>query len=375
MLKINRHMQPRLTPSRLKNKELSPRFVEDPNREAHPITEEGILMHAALETGDDSKLNEDQRELVGRCRSWLQQHQAKFPVAQRELTLEIMPGTISPGRADLVLLTNEGLDAMLVDFKFGLKLQEPTETNPAAQAYALGIFRRFERVRSVDIAYLYPRLGTVDTYRYLRVDCHRIETRMAAIEARVAEAERTGVCSPNEETCKYCGLLATCQQMHQVYLPIATRYADSGLNQKVAQLQQEVKSYDPSLIRDPATMRDALAVASVLEKWCSSVKYHAGKLREEGVSVPGYEWSARSGRRTITNPTLAYEALKDVISLEQFLGAVEVRITPLMDAVKENAPNRKKKEAAQRVEDLLRDRGLLEVGPDTFTLQRSKTEG
>lgn len=352
MLQINRHMQPRLTPSRLKNKELSPRFVEDPNREAHPITEEGILMHAALETGDDSKLNEDQRELVGRCRSWLQQHQAKFPVAQRELTLEIMPGTISPGRADLVLLTNEGLDAMLVDFKFGLKLQEPTETNPAAQAYALGIFRRFERVRSVDIAYLYPRLGTVDTHRYLREDCHRIETRMAAIEARVAEAERTGVCSPNEETCKYC-----------------------GLNQKVAQLQQEVKSYDPSLIRDPATMRDALAVASVLEKWCSSVKYHAGKLREEGVSVPGYEWSARSGRRTITNPTLAYEALKDVISLEQFLGAVEVRITPLMDAVKENAPNRKKKEAAQRVEDLLRDRGLLEVGPDTFTLQRSKTEG
>jgi hypothetical protein len=362
----------RRSPSKLKSLELSPLYLDDPTREEHPVTAEGTLMHKALETGDWAALNEEQTGLVQKCQDYLDSLKTEYTGwSNNELVLEILPGM--RGRLDTTLFNQAGNKAVIVDFKFGFNSQEPVETNPAAQAYVFGLFDKFKTLKSLEVCYLYPRRDEVSRHVYTRNDYQRIKLRLETIIARCDEADKTGVCSPHDQTCMWCARKGTCKQLHALVLPIATRYAQSGLNQSVKDLGVEVQTFDPSLIRDPATMAKALVVASVAEEWAGSVKYHANKLREGGVEIPGYEWQSRNGKKTITNAKLTWEVVEGQITTDQYLGCVKVSVKELLDAVAENAPRGKKGTVKQQLEDTLRDKGLLEVGAETFFLKRSKT--
>lgn len=366
----------RRSPSKLKSLELSPLFVDDPNQEVHPITAEGTLMHEALETGDDSKLTTDQAALVEKCRTYTSDLRKDYPYEKNELELSILG---MRGFADKVMFDThynrkgwQPKKAVLVDYKFGFSAQEPVETNPAAQAYVLGIFESVPSVGQIEVVYLYPRRDEVSQHVYTRKDVAWIRLRLTTILARCDEAAKTGQCSPHTSTCEYCVRRGSCPQLHAMVLPIATRYAASGLNKAVAELGVEVQTFDPSLIHDPATMSKALAVASVLEKWTDSVKFHAQKLREEGAEIPGYEWVQRVGKRSLVNPKLVLETVEGRVSHEQLLQCMEIKLKPLLDAAAENAPRGKKGLVKQQLEDELRDKGLLEVGADSYYLKRSK---
>lgn len=345
-----------LAPSKLKNLELSPMWIPDPNQEEHPLTAAGTRMHKALEEHATDGLSEDEIALVMKCSEFTAQFSGE---QHKELKLDIAKDCY--GYCDLVII--DGTVATLIDYKFGMAAQEDAETNPAAQAYVVGILNKWPEVQTVDVYYLYPRLDVVSAAQYTRKDLDRILLRLATIEARV----KTGNCEPHVETCTYCGRKATCTYLHRFALPIATRY-----QQKHAELSLP-EQYDPALITDPEQMSRAMAVAQVMEKWSESVKFHALKLRQEsGKDIPGYDYRSREGRKKIVAPVQAWKTVEGQVTHEEFLDACEVSAKALADAAASHAERGNKKAVRESVINALRDAGALEVGPEVYYLQRSK---
>jgi hypothetical protein len=346
------------SPSKLKQLEISPRFIPDTLREAHPLTLEGTLIHQALETLDQSRLNEEQKVWATKCFNYTVAIKGKV---FRELRLDILPDVW--GFADLVVLNDKRAD--LIDYKFGLSAQEPVETNPAAQAYTAGILKKWPSVTEVEVHYLYPKLDTIDRCAYTRSDLPILELR---IETIIARAKAATSCNPSSETCPYCARKANCPDLHAWALPIAQRYSE---RKKLA----AIEAYDPKNISDPVVMGRALLAAHILGDWVESVKRHALLMRQEsGQEIPGWSLASRSGKKTINNPQIAYEiVIKNGIGHEQFLRAVDVSMKRLADVAKESAGQGQKAKAATAIENRLRDAGVLEIGEDIFYLARAKS--
>lgn len=349
-------------PSRLKSLEICPSQEDDPNAEIHPITAEGTLGHEALDSGDDSHLTtDDQRRWVKMCRDFTGQF---MPAKEyRELRLDILDGVW--GFADLVLLDEKETHATLIDYKFGMSSQEDVATNPAAQAYVLGIFQRWNTVEQVAVYYLYPRREEISQHAFDRADIPRLKLRIQTIVARV-QTDEPGM-NPSPDVCQWCRKKATCPALHKAVLPIATRYAE-----RKEMVFPEIGDF--SLVKDPATWSKLMAAAPVLEAMADSIKRHALEFRQEsGKEIPGYEMRQRQGRKSVSNAILAWEVAKQFgLSQQQFLSAVDVSAKRLADAAGENAPRGAKQKQAAELEGKLRDAGVLEIGAEVFYLARSK---
>jgi hypothetical protein len=353
-----------ISPSRLKNIEICPGFVDDTRAEVHPDTAQGTLCHEALDSGDDSALNDEQRGWVKACRDFigdlLRDH---YATELREERLDIL-GDVW-GFADDILLSKDGTSGALIDFKFGVNAQEDAETNPAAQAYVLGMFQRWPQLETIDVYYLYPRREEASHAQYTRQDVEHIKLRLETIIARVKSGPTY---SPTPEVCTWCGKKATCAALHAAVLPLAMCYGErKGM--------AIPPSPDFSLVKDPHTWSRLMGLVPVLEAMIDSIKRRALEFRQElGVEIPGYEVRQRSGRKTINNAVIAWHVLSKagLTTLEQFLRAVDVSVKRLADAAGENAPRGQKAKAVAHIEGKLRDAGVLEVGPETLFLARAK---
>lgn len=363
----------KISPSKLKALEICPGFLPDDTGEVHEITAIGTKCHEALDSGDFSGLTEEELGLVKKCKDYVGGLLTPQAKQFNELRLDILDGIW--GFADLFILHGTGTLGDLVDYKFSFNAQEDAETNPAAQAYVLGLFQKFPGLEEVDVHYLYPRRDEISKATYTRADVPRIRLRIQTIVARVEHASlfsgrELGLgLNPVPGNCQYCGRKATCQALHKMVLPIATRYAERK--------ELAVPQGDFSLVKNPEDWSRLMAYVPVLEAMADSIKRHALEFREQsGVEIPGYELRSRQGRKTITNAEIAYKKLVVEgganITHEEFLRCVEVSPKKLADCISENSPRGQKGKDIANAENLLRDAGVLEVGGETFFLARSR---
>lgn len=350
------------SPSKLKNKEISPAWIDDPLADEHPVTAEGTLCHEALDTGNTAALNDDQLRMVQMCREF---QDVVLPGADchKEVKLDVLDGMW--GYADLVKVL--GKEAALIDYKFGFNPQEPAESNPAAQAYVLGVFRKWPEVERVKVYYLYPRLDEVSSAEFTREDIPRIETRVRLIVEKARDATPE-VCRWSAETCRFCGHRFNCPTLRKAVLPIAERYAGK---------------HDISLpdFSDLETLADAEAfsrlmeVAPVLEALADSIKRNAVRFRQEtGVEIPGYELRERAGRKLFLNSVMIAAKLRELgWSDDQIFSATVFNSTELERVVGDLAPARGKARLLRKVLDTLEDAGLVdERPPSTYIAKQRK---
>jgi hypothetical protein len=369
----------KISPSKLSALEKCAGFMADESAEVHPITLRGTAMHEAVESGDDSKLSEEERGWVKMCRDFRSGFIPPNATCHREIRLDVL-GDIW-GFADEVAVF--GSAAYLLDWKFGISAQAPVEENPAAQAYVLGIFQKWPTVDHVHVAYCYPRRDEVDTCHYHRKDVPMIRLRIETIAARVENfagwdavepvglngergkaLAKASLANPIPDNCRYCGRKATCQALHRMVLPIATRYAERK--------ELEVPKGDFSLVKSPEQFARLLDYAPVLEAMADSIKRHALEFREQtGQEIPGYEMRSRKGKSKIVNADVAYKVANEFgVTHEQFMACVDVSAAQLRKAVEENAPKGQKSKFAAALDGELRDAGVLEVGAEGYFLGR-----
>lgn len=353
----------RLSPSKYRSCEISPAYEGDPTQPEHPLTVRGKVMHAALETGDDSKLEAGEHELVDMCRT---AEAALIPAKAtrfREMRFPIVGADY--GFADLVAISGDV--GYVLDYKFAFNKQEDAETNPQVQAYALGLASSFTYLTKIHVDLLYPRLDIVDSATFTRSDLPRIRARIMAIKKR-HDIATPATCKYHESTCTWCRHLATCPTAAKALLPIATRYGESHAT--------PLPNIDFAAITDPNQWARLLQAAPVFEAVADSIRRHAQEFcKEHGDSIPGYTLTEVSGKRSIVSPALAHEIASGEfgITTENFLRAVKVSATDLLDIAKETAPRGQKGKRAQELEDRLRDAGVLTVGSDFYQLRKVKS--
>ncbi|MCH7228591.1 DUF2800 domain-containing protein [Haloferula sp. A504] len=352
------------SPSALAYKEICPGFQS--NNESGPAAEEGTRLHAALETGKIDGLDDEQLQVVEMCRDYIEslEDQARGEGEQnldtwRERKLSICEG-LTFGTVDYVLFNHRLGRGDVVDFKFGRRAVPDAEVNAQVQAYVLGVFEANEHIQTITAHVLLPRRDEISTATYARSDMEKLRLRISTIIAR-CEAEEPEL-RPTEN-CLWCGRQATCPALHRHALTIAAGYQDE------LQIPEE---FHPGQITDPSVMARALAAARVLEKWCDSVKHHAVQLRLGGQEIPGHELRSRSGVRKITDAVAAWAAVQDRMSPDQFAGCCDVSISKLEKTFAEGAPRGAKTKAKQELGEALADRGIVQVGKESFYLAKTK---
>ena len=349
------------SPSALHYKEICPGFK---NRgESSAASEEGTRLHAALETGNTTGLNDEQLQVVNLCRDYVEalerQARARGAVTLHREVLLTIAGGITFGTADFLLVGEDGTGE-LVDFKFGRNSVPDAEINPQMQAYALGAFERFLQIQTLKVHILLPRRDEVSTATYRRADMPRLRLRVETIIARCEAAEPE--VRPTEN-CLWCARQAECHALHRHALAIAGGY------EKELKLPDE---FHPGHITNPATMSRALVVARVMEKWCESVKHHALQMRLGGQEIPGHEPCTRAGTRKITDPLAAWLAVKERVTPDQFIGCCDVSLPKLETIFAEVAPRGAKTKVKQELCEALADLGVVETAKETYYLAKTR---
>ena len=352
------------SPSKLKSLEICPRFQQDNNAPPHPITLRGTAMHEAVEAGtpEVDGLSDYEKEMVRYCLDF-QSEWSMDPtwVSFPEMKLTTPGGNF--GYCDQLYI--RGKEAILLDWKFSTRVQTVVEDNVAAQAYSWGILNDWPDIVEVTVYYIYPRLDVVSTHVFTRGDMDRIELRVETIIAR-AKADLEDQEMPTEEGCLYCSRKATCSALHKLALPIHNEYKKDELT--------VIPEYHASQISDPNVMAKAMAVATIMEEWAGSVKFHANQMRREtGVEIPGYAWTSRKGDSVVNNAALVkFTADEFGLTDEDMVSAMSLSISKLSDKFGERAPTGKKKSQIEAFKNSLIDSGAIELKPDTFFLRRER---
>jgi hypothetical protein len=248
------------------------------------------------------------------------------------------------GTSDLIDLYDDGT-AVMYDWKSGWNKVTDAESNAQVWAYAFGVFQKFTEVNELACYLVLPRRQEVTYAVYKRSDMDRIKLRLSTI---IARAKAAADYNPTEGVCDYCSKQGTCPALAQKALLIGQR---AGF---------EVPS-SISLDGDPADRAKLLKLANLLSNWCDETKKEIlRQALEEDAEIPGYRLDQRRTARTVDNPLLGYDAIKELVSVEEFLlSCTRVSVPQLEKFVAERAPKGKKAEAKQNLEDLLRANGAL----------------
>jgi len=356
------------SPSQLMYREACPGWKPDEGSQSVQAAE-GTMMHKALETGDLKGLNEEQTrcvtlvsDLFAAMREELEKGDSKVETHQ-ELRLGIMDLTF--GTADLVLVN--GAYAKIGDAKFGWSAVEDAETNLQGWAYAIGVFEKWPSVDYVEVVFAQPRLDMVSRANFYRkADLERMKLRVMAVIARAKDHKPEDL-RPSEFSCLYCGAKATCTALHKKALIISSKFVELAPDKELLDL------YNPEQLATPQLRSKAEVLRRILEPWCEKVR--RDNLRhalETGEEIPGFELKSRAGRRSVTDPQVTWELVKDRLSPEEFAAVTEVSVAQLLKAYSDKAPRGSKEKFKQEIEDRLTDAGVLQGGEDIRYLQRTK---
>jgi hypothetical protein len=356
------------SPSQLMYREACPGWKTEEGEQSVQAAE-GTMMHQALETGDLKGLNEEQSrcvnmvsELFAGMREELETEGPKAEVHQ-ELRLGIMGLTF--GTADLVLVN--GTNAKIGDAKFGWNAVEDAETNLQGWAYAIGVYEKWPSVECVEVVFAQPRLDTVSRAQFYRkTDLERMRLRVMTVIARAKDHKPEDL-RPSEFTCLYCGAKATCTALHKKALVISSKFVELTPDQQLLDI------YNPEQLATPELRGKAEILRRILEPWCDKVrKENLRHVLETGEEIPGFEVKSRAGRRSVTDPQITWELVKDRLTPEEFAGVTEVSVAQLLKAYSDKAPRGAKEKLKQEIEDRLTDAGILQGGDEIRYLQRTK---
>jgi hypothetical protein len=345
------------SPSALKMFEVCPGYK---TREGtNWAADRGTRIHEALDSGDFSQLkDEDEQAIAIKCLDYVERISAskqntgvKLLSSDNEIKFDIDlgGGEATFGTCDLCMLFSDNT-AIMVDYKTGFGGIDDADINCQAWAYTIGGFQKFPEVESIDFYFLLPVRDEVSFASFTRDRLPEMQLRLQTIIKRAKAGE---IFNPQPGICDYCGNQARCPALAQKALLIANRYSEGFKLPKNTAAAGEIDN--------PEDLAALLKLAPIMESWAEGVKSAAlDKALNEGWSLPGYRLTERKTPRSITSALQAYEAVKDTVSITDFLAACsKVSVPDLESFYSEGLPRGRKGRGKQELVDKLTDAGVL----------------
>lgn len=365
-------------PSSLKLWELCPSYKNREEECVNPAAEMGTRIHDALETGDPSKLiNDDEIELyeltAEAVEDILKKHGAQLGedytvLNEVRITINLPNGDTTFGTCDKLVLSQDERFAVALDYKMGLMEVDDAEENAQVAAYDGGIFQTYKNLEELMFYLVVPRQDEISVAKFDRKKSEEQLLRVSTIIRRAKE-EGGKVFNPQHNLCEFCGRQATCKALAEKALLIAKKYqGETGEAEDPFEIPEKVSG---SAHENPEEVAKLLQVARLLKSWSDEVWGQARMLAfEEGWDIPGFKKIEVKTKRQISAPAAAYSLLGPKsefnLSLDEFLECCSgIALGKLEDALKQKAPKGKKAKRCEEAEDILRDAEVLTGGDST----------
>jgi hypothetical protein len=336
------------SPSQLKYFEISPNYR--PRGGTSEAADRGTRVHEALDSGDLTLLKDEEEQIIaGKCFDYVEQIKSGLGSHTQfnEILLDIdLNGETTFGTCDLALVA--GNHGVLVDYKTGYGKVDDVEENSQVWAYTVGAFQKWPQLKTIEFYLLMPVQDEVSHAVFRREQLGEMILRLQTVIRRAKAARISGECNPMPRVCDYCGNQATCKPLRQKALILAEKAGYDGF-------------HIPETSDDPTSLAALLKLAPIMENWAKGVKELAlQRALEEGWELPGFNLTERKTPRNITSALGAYEAVKDTVSLTDFLAACsKVSVPDLEKNFAESLPRGKKSHGKQELVDRLTDAGVL----------------
>tara|TARA_R100000808_G_scaffold24260_1_gene55422 strand:+ start:5502 stop:6557 length:1056 start_codon:yes stop_codon:yes gene_type:complete len=311
----------------------------EPTHTDNAAATEGTLLHAAIENEFFDALDAEQMELVNKCLGFLKPMKKGADEIHNELRVNIEMGPHTTfGTADVVII--KGNLCYLVDFKFGRNSVPDASQNLQAAAYALGVFDAFPAIDEIQVWFLLPRRDETSHCTLHRKDLVKVRKTLETLYDEVTQASPPRTPS---SACQYCNLAGECSELTGSALSLK-----SGLEPITIPDDKMPSEMTPEVLDTIA-----LPLARVMGAWCDAVKRRATELAMNGHEFDNHKLVTRARAVNIDDVQCAYEQVKDIIPLDDFLRATKLSVSQLRSVAKSLAPRGKGKAAAEEINSRL----------------------
>lgn len=352
-------------PSSLGNMEKCPGFRNRKNV-VTPATERGDRIHKALETNTVELLEDEERGIGQMCVDYMdgiiQEHRpALFDQDIRERQgkmLMALGGDLETyGTPDRILIY--GTLGEMFDFKSGYTEITDAEDNAQAWSYVIGAFQKYPQLETIKFHILIPVRDEIFTHTFQRSDLPIMKLRLNTIIRGAMEFDWSELdkirplvhkLNPQPELCEYCENQTNCPALLALTIKAA------------AKLGPGLPLPDDLLVNKerPEDIAKILRLCPIFEEWAKKQRAKALELvLSENVNIPGFKRMMRRTDRAVTSVLGAYNAIKDKISLADFLTACgSISIPSLEEFFKKAAKQGQKTKAIRDMEVRLRHAGV-----------------
>lgn len=363
------------SPSQLNSLEACPCYVGAQNENQAAFF--GTLQHTATESlTDDPRLSDGQAFAVAECVAFGEREAAAYPNCRilRELYLPIddevyvvevngknkLVETTTGGYADLVIVSEDETEAVILDWKYGKNMVVGAQSNLQGISYLLGVVRMFPTIKKATVKFILPHIDQVSAHTFASEDFSGLMLRVRVVvnRARAArEAKDFATARPNVGACMFCAKIGVCPAVAGLALKIGKKYAP-------AQIPDEIS---PTLIHDARQVELGIRLADIVKTWADAFRRQSTEraICDEAFVPEGYVLVSMPGRTKILDEPEVERIARTFLPPEHHSALEKLREIPItkIDEIISLVSRRGEKEATvERFREALIEAGVVERG-------------
>lgn len=289
------------SPSKLNFLEACPKY-QSAQSESDAATM-GTKQHDAAESGlDDVSLPDAKAAAVAECLRFVDERRALYPGGSllKEEYLPIDDEDTTAGYLDVGIVSADGKQAEVIDFKYGKHAVEPANNNLQGMAYALGLVHKYPTIRGVNVWFVMPHREEVTGHTFFAEDFDDLRLRIKTVVHRAIEANKNpddfSMATPNQSACLFCSAIGRCPKIAEVALNVGKRYAPLQIPESVS----------TTVFTDPEQISTGLKLAAIVKVWAEAYRAQAtAKTIEDPDFVPeGYKLVTTVKRKVLNAKSL-----------------------------------------------------------------------
>ena len=318
------------SPSKLQQFELCPlswRLTKDLPDEQTEAAAEGTMLHAAvagvLDEAAREAMTDEQAELVSQCINVLRGEADELKggvLYERKASLHSGDGTLlTEGTADAVVLSDNGREATVIDWKFGFGKVIEAANNLQLAAYCAAVAQEFGLAKVKGIIYQ-PRLHSLTDISYDNGNGLFVGAVAKAVERIVARCKAPDAYAcPGEEQCRYCRARMNCPALKDALVKVADEPAAADPKESLPALPDRDLSclYERSL---------------VVSDFCKALQDEIKKrCQANGGECGDFMLKETSGGYDLPTADKVFELVNGVLTAQEFCGICKTTMTALSD--------------------------------------------
>lgn len=375
------------SPSQLNSLEACPAYEGAQNENAAAFL--GTLQHEAVERlTDDPRLSDGQAFAVSECITYAENIAALYrnPRVLRELYMPIdeeayvveiagvntLVNTTTGGFADIVIVSEDETEAVIIDWKFGRNAVTEAKSNLQGIAYLLGVFRMFPTLKKISVRFLLPHLDQKSENTFSSDEFTDLLLRVKVVVARARaarEAKDFSTARPNIGSCMWCANIGKCPAVAALAIKIGKKYSPAVLPDNLS----------PTLLFDPKQVELGIRLADVVKTWADAFRRQATEkaICDETFVPSGYQLVSMPGRTKILDVPEVERIARTFLPTE-YHGALEklreIPITRIDELISLVSRRGEKESTIERFREALIEAGVIERGEPFPVLRQNQRQ-